>query len=117
MKLTRVVLIVPLFLAACSQDPSGVRLTRDSVPQDVKVNARVEPVFYNGKTYQVSITPSGDGAMNLSIAGMSAGQGKDATAMSSSVLHHFACKDSQKAMMSGPATFDGGAWKTSGRCG
>ena len=78
--------------------------------------ARVEPVFYNGKTYQVSFTPGADGSVGMSIVGMTAAQAKDAAALSTSTLHHFACKDTQKAVLSAAPAFDGSAWKASGRC-
>jgi hypothetical protein len=110
------VTIVPVLLSACSQDPQGVRISREAPSPDIKVAARTEPVFYNGKTYQVSITPTGDGGMNLGIAGMGAAQGKDANQLTLSTMHHFACKDSQKVMLTQPATFDGSGWRASGRC-
>ena len=108
-----------LVLSACSHEAAGVRISNDA-PAPAKPSftpqAKVEPVFYNGKTYQVSFAPQAAGSYSLSIAGMSASQIKDANALTTSTLHHFACKDSQKAVLSGAATFDGGNWISTGRC-
>ncbi len=78
--------------------------------------ARTEPVFYNGKTYQVAINPVSDGSVALNIGGMTGAQGKDANALASSTLFHFACRDSQKAQLQGQPVFDGASWKATGRC-
>ena len=103
-------------LAACSHDPEGVRIAHDALSPDVKVASHTEPVFYNGHTYQVTISPSGDGGMTLDIAGMGPNQAKDASALALSAMHHSSCKDSQKVVMTSPATFDGGSWRAAGRC-
>jgi hypothetical protein len=117
MKLNHLAALAAFTLAACSQD-NGVRLTHEepvATPAPA-VAAKVEPVFYNGKTYKVSITPNGDGTIAMKIPGMGANQEKDAAALSSNVLHHFACKDSQKAVLSAPPAFDGTGWFAAGRC-
>jgi hypothetical protein len=108
-------LIVPIVLTACSHDPGGVRISHDS-PSAPAPAARTEPVFYNGKTYQVAINPNPDGSISMNIGGMNVGQGRDATALASSTLHHFACKDSQKAVLQGQPAFDGAHWNANGSC-
>ena len=116
MKMNQLIALPVLLLAACSHEPVGVRLTQDKpVTTTPAVAAKVEPVFYNGKTYQVAFTPTGNGDATLSISGMSATQSKDAAGMAQSTFHHFACKDTQKAVMT-PTIFDGSSWKTSGHC-
>lgn len=113
-------LAAALALAACSHDAAGVRFTHDApaaAEATPAVAAKVEPVFYNGKTYKVSITPNGDGSVALKIPGMAANQEKDASALASNVLHHFACKDSEKAVLSAPPAYDGTGWFAAGRCG
>ena len=114
MKMNHLATLLTFALAACSQEPTGVRLTKD-VPSSPAPAAKVEPVFYNGKTYQVSLSPTGDGGTSLSIAGMSAAQANDAAGLGKSSFHHFACKDSQKAILSAPA-FDGTNWNATARC-
>ena len=117
MKMNRAfaLLVLTLTLTACSHEPAGVRLTKD-VPSAPAPPAKIEPVFYNGKTYQVSLSPAGDGSTSVSIAGMNAAQAKDASGLATSSFHHFACKDSQKAVLTTPA-FDGTSWHASAHCG
>jgi hypothetical protein len=107
---------VMVALAGCSHDPAGVRISHDAPSPDVNVATRTEPVFYNGKTYQVSFSPSGDGGINLAIAGMGANQVRDANEVTLSAMHHSSCKDSQRVVLTQPAAFDGGTWRASGRC-
>lgn len=108
-----------LLLAACSQDPNGIRLIQEKQAEadaNVTLKAKTEPVFYNGKTYQVSLAPQGDGRANVKITDMGPKQAKDASALATSALFHFACKDSQKAVLAAPPVFDGTAWSATGTC-
>ena len=114
MKMNHSVALLALTLAACSHEPAGVRLTKEA-PSAPAPAAKMEPVFYNGKTYQVSLSPAGDGSTALSIAGMTAAQAKDAMGLATSSFHHFACKDSQKAILTTPA-FDGAIWRALAHC-
>jgi len=117
MKLNQPMALLAFTLAACTDGAQGVRLTHDVPPTTTPaLAAKVEPVFYNGKTYKVSITPNDDGTIAMRIAGMGAGQDKDATALATSTLHHFACKDSQKAVLAAPPAFDGTGWFAAGHC-
>ena len=100
MKKCLFVAFAALMLNACSQEPTGVRVTQEAPPAAaIVVKPRTEPVFYNGKTYQVSLSPAGNGAAQISIAGMNENQKKDASGLATSALHHFTCKDSQKAVL------------------
>lgn len=114
MKMNRVMALLGLTLAACSHEAAGVRLTKD-VPSASVPAAKVEPVFYNGKTYQVSLSPEVNGNTSVSITGMSAAQTRDAAGLANSSFHHFVCKDSQKAVVTTPA-FDGTSWRASAHC-
>ncbi len=106
-----------MLLTACSQEPAGVRITQEAPPAAaITVKPKSEPIFYNGKTYQVSVAPAGNGAAQISIAGMSANQTKDASGLATSALHHFTCKDSQKAVLQAPPKFEGAIWKATGGC-
>jgi len=117
MKVNHLALFAALALAGCSQDPAGVRIAHDApVVTTPALAAKVEPVFFNGKTYQVSISPIGDGNISMSLTGMTAAQAKDAVALTTSTLHHFACKDSQRVVLQAAPAFDGSAWKSTGRC-
>ena len=117
MKMNHFVVAACLLLAACSQDPSGIRLIQEKQTEaNAAINAKTEPVFYNGKTYQVSLAPVGDGHTSVRIADMGPRQVKEATALATSALHHFACKDSQKAELAAPPAFEGTGWSASGTC-
>jgi len=106
-----------LLLAACSQDPSGIRLIQEKQAEaNTALKAKTEPVFYNGKTYQVSLAPEADGFTSVKISGMSTKQEKDASSLATSALYHFACKDSQKAVLQNAPVFVDGEWKTLGHC-
>jgi len=107
-----------LALCACSQDPAGVRLIQEpaQAPATTALKAKTEPVFYNGKTYKVSLAPVAGGNSAVNIAGMSAAQAKDANALATSALFHFACKDTQKAVLQSPPQFSDDVWHAQGHC-
>jgi hypothetical protein len=112
---------LPLALAACSQSPSSVRVTNDEPPV-AKVFAKPtaisksEPVFYNGKTYKVDLSPLAGGNYVVAVSGMTAAQQKDATGLSTSAFHHFTCKDSQETKFLSKPAFAGGQWSATVRC-
>ena len=119
MKMNHFAVTACLLLAACSQDPSGIRLVQEKQAEanaNAANSAKTEPVFYNGKTYQVSLAPAADGFSSVKIAGMSAKQERDASGLATSALFHFACKDSQKAVLQNAPVFVDGEWKTFGHC-
>lgn len=119
MKMNHFAAATCLLLAACSQDPSGIRLIQEKQAEataNVAMKAKTEPVFYNGKTYQVSLEPEGEGHARVRIADMGPRQAKDASALATSALFHFACKDSQKAVLTESPVFVDGGWKTLGHC-
>lgn len=104
-------------LTACSQSASTVRITQDdpSVKPHVPVSARSEPVFYNGHTYQVSITPRASQTI-VSIAGMTEIQSKDASGLGSSAFQHFSCRESQKVRLLTPPVYSEGVWNLAVKC-
>ena len=119
MNVSRVALSICLLLTACSQDPAGVRVINESVALASgapAIRVKTEPVFYNGKTYQVSVSPAAGGGANIGISGMAASQAKDASGLATSAFHHFSCKDSQKAVLQNSPVFDGTSWKVAARC-
>jgi hypothetical protein len=107
-------------LAACSQKDNGVRVSaekpvaKSTTPKPVK---RSEPVFYNGKTYRVNLTPEQDGVYSVAVNGMSKGQQKDAVAVATSSVRYFGCPDGKTGKLSDTPLFDNGSWKMSARCG
>ena len=113
-------IVCAALLSACGNSPSSVRITNDepAVAQPkAAARTKTEMVFYNGKTYDVSMAPAGGGAYLVSIAGMTSAQAKDANGLSTSAFHHFNCKDSQKTKVINKPTYVSGQWNITARCG
>jgi hypothetical protein len=115
-----VVLLWPL--AGCYGEPNGVRISAATsstapAPAAVVAKARSEPIFYNGKTYQLDFAPAGQGAFAMAVGGMSARQEKDAVAVATSSLRYFACPDGKTGKLTSKPAYAGGAWKMQARCG
>ena len=115
MKKNLCVVLFSLGLFGCSQEPAGIRVVAEKPNVSSGPTAKTEPVFYNGKTYQVSLAPVADGATRVSISGMSATQSRDADGLAKSSFHHFACKDTQKAVIIQPR-FINALWVTTAHC-
>lgn len=108
-------LVLPL--AACNNEANGVRIsTEKAAPAPVAMKARSEPVFYNGKTYQLDFTPADQGHFDMAVGGMTAKQEKDAVAVATSSLRYFACPDGKSGQLSSKPAYSGGAWKMRARC-
>jgi hypothetical protein len=120
--MNRTIIIAAITLSACTPSPSSVRITNNvpqapivAAPKAMKA-ARSEPVFYNGKTYKLNMSPNNAGTYDVAVIGMSPGQAKDAKAFTSTAFHHFNCKDSQRTRFIAPPTFDGTAWRSEASC-
>lgn len=104
---------IAVLLGACAAKPN-VKVTHDQGTMQTK--SRSEPVFYNGKTYQLDYDYAG-GAFDMRVSGMGPKQQKDAIAVATSSLGYFACPDGQKGQLTGTPAFEGGQWKMQARCG
>jgi hypothetical protein len=111
------ILVAALALAACSSGDNGVHITSVQPAPKPVAAGRTEPIFYNGKTYQLQFTPVDTGGYVVAISGMVATQQKDATGLTISAFHHFYCKDSQRAKIIVAPAFTGGKWNTLSQCG
>jgi hypothetical protein len=110
--------VVSLALLACSRPDAGVRVTAEKPVAPAPVaKARVEPVFYNGKTYQFRMTPRSGGLNDLSVAGMTSTQQKDAIAVATSSLRYFGCPDRKTGKLVGEPRYADAVWSMSARCG
>jgi hypothetical protein len=119
--MNRIYLICPviLALAACSESSSGVRITKaepQAAPAVVQTQAKSEPVFYNGKIYQVTLAPDPSGGYAMSVSGMQVGQQKDAVAVSTSSLRQFACKEKQSGKLLNQPTYSDNKWRMTAHC-
>jgi lipopolysaccharide export system protein LptC len=101
-------------LAACSEPQ--VRITNER-PAAKQVPARSEPVFYNGKTYQLDFSPKGSGVYDMAVSGMSAKQQKDAEAVATSSLGYFACPDGQRGKLQTKPAYSNAKWRMQAKCG
>ncbi len=109
-------LLIVVPLAACNNDANGVRVsTQTSTPAPV-AKARSEPVFYNGKTYQLDFAPDGGGSFAMAVGGMTAKQEKDAVAVATSSLRYFACPEGRTGTLTRKPAFAAGTWKMQARC-
>ncbi len=113
------VALLSLALMGCSQTDNGVRVsTEKPVPPVAPAQkARIEPIFYNGKTYQLRMVPAGGGVYDMAVAGMSAGQQKDAVAVATSSLRYFACPDGKTGKLTNQPRYTEASWRMSARCG
>ena len=113
-------LLSSLGIVACSQQPVGVRITQTSPALSVAnvVNAapRSEPVFYNGKIYQVKFAADPTGGYAFAISGMTKAQQKDAVAVSTSSLRQFACGEKQSGKLLTQPQYSEGQWRMSAHC-
>jgi hypothetical protein len=108
-----------LLLTACTREPA-VRIEEKPIAQpppkaQAKVSMRKEPIFYNGKTYQLSFG-DGQGGTLMRVAGMSAKQQKDAEAVATSSLRYFKCKDGQGSKLTNAPRYVENVWEMTARC-
>jgi hypothetical protein len=108
-----------LLLVGCTAKDTGVRVSNTKPePALVKpVAARTEPVFYNGKTYTLKFAPTEQGRYNVSVAGMSAKQQKDATNVATSAIRYFACPEGQTGKLTDQPRYTESEWRMAARCG
>ncbi len=112
-------IILLLLLTACTREPQ-VRIEEKPVAQPPakpapSVKLRKEPIFYNGKIYQLSFG-EGQGGMLMRVAGMNAKQQKDAEAVATSSLRYFKCKDGQGSKLNTAPRYVDSVWEMTARC-
>jgi hypothetical protein len=83
----------------------------------VQTKSRSEPIFYNGKTYQLDYSYAESSAsFDMRVSGMGPQQQKDAVAVATSGLRYYACLDGQNGRMAGQPSYAGGVWSLQARC-
>jgi hypothetical protein len=101
-------------LSACTSK-SKVSINRTS--QTVQTKSRSEPIFYNGKTYQLDYTyAEGQGAFDMKVSGLGPKQQQDAVNIATSSLAYFACPDGQRGRIIGQPNYVGDKWNLHARC-
>ncbi len=101
-------------LAGCKTG-STVRISSEA-PQPV-ATPRSEPIFYNGKTYQLDFRPNGSGAYDMAVSGMGPKQRKDAVNVATSSLSYYACPDGHRGRLLGEAAYADAKWRMQAKCG
>ncbi len=112
--LALMILSVAVVITGCEGGP-GARITRNK-PAPAPV-ARSEPIFYNGKTYQLDFRPGGAGIYDMTVSGMTAKQQKDAIAVATSSLGYFACPEGQRGKLTQEPVYTASKWRIQARCG
>lgn len=103
-------------LVACGESPD-VRVTRNKPASQVVMKPRSEPIFYNGKTYQLDFAPKGPNLFDMSVSGMTPKQQKDAVAVATSSLGYYACPEGQKGRLQGNPVYADAKWRMQAKCG
>ena len=104
-----------VLLGACSSK-SNVNINRTS--QTVQTKSRSEPIFYNGKTYQLDYTyGEGHGAFDMRVSGLGPKQQRDAVNIATSSLGYFACPDGQRGRIIGVPNYVDDKWAIQAKCG
>jgi hypothetical protein len=109
--------LAALALAACAQDQSHLRITASKPEAAPVLKPRSEPIFYNGKTYQLDLNPTAQGEFSLVVNGMGPKQEKDAVNLATSSLRYYACKDSQTSRLRSRPAYADGRWTMAASCG
>ena len=104
-----------ILLGGCA---SKSRVNINRISQTVQTKSRSEPIFYNGKTYQLDYTyAEGQGAFDMKVSGLGPKQQQDAVNITTSSLAYFACPDGQRGKIIGQPTYVGDRWTIQAKCG
>ncbi len=115
--------VLVALLAACAQQPPitekevGKQASR-AVKPAASGAWHSEPVIYNGRRYAVAFRRAGPHERLVRISapgrklGATKGDGRVVAQIATSAVHHFSCRDSQKARVKpGSLRPQGGTWK------
>ena len=101
-------------LAGC-KSASTVRITNEKPA--VQTAPRSEPIFYNGRTYQLDFRSGGAGIFDMAVSGMGPKQRKDAVAVATSSLGYYACPDGQRGRLQNEPAYANAKWRMQAKCG
>lgn len=110
-----VLIVLITAIAACASKPK-VEVTR-SEPQ-IQTNSRSEPIFYNGKTYQLDYEfNQGQNLFDMKVSGLGPSNKQDAINIATSALSYYSCPDSKRGRLKGSPAYNGGKWSLKASCG
>lgn len=113
----KIALVICAFalLTGCT---TGSKVTFNRGTASVQTAARSEPIFYNGKTYQLDYSYiEGQGAFDMKVSGLSPKQQQDAVNIATSGLSYFACPDGQRGKLIGMPIYVAKKWTAYAKCG
>jgi hypothetical protein len=113
----KIALVICAFalLTGCT---TGSKVTFNRGTASVQTAARSEPIFYNGKTYQLDYSYiEGQGAFDMKVSGLSPKQQQDAVNIATSGLSYFACPVGQRGKLIGMPIYVAKKWTAYAKCG
>jgi len=124
LKLIAALGLTAVTVSACLSDRPKFASVNSSAPQHEQGPARTEPLFYNGRTYQVQFRPIGAEqvyAVNVSargsVLGKTAADGRVMSEVGRNAINHFVCQKGQKAQVLDGSVQPGIAgWNMRARC-
>lgn len=124
LKLIAVLGLTAVTVSACLSDRPKLASVNSGPPQTEQEPARTEPLFYNGRTYQVQfrhMAPEQVYAVNVtargSVLGKTAADGRVMSEVGRNAINHFACQDGQKAeVLDGSVQPGIAGWNLRARC-
>ncbi len=104
-------------LAGCTTR-NKIEITRVKPAPTVQTKSRSEPIFYNGKNYQLDYTfNAAQNAFDMKVSGLGPKQQKDATNIATSSLAYYACPNGQRGKLIGTPAYVDGKWDLQAKCG
>jgi hypothetical protein len=117
MKNLIVMVLGGVLLSACTTGPK-VEITRGKSAAKVQTKSRSEPIFYNGKNYQLDYSYNeAQSAFDMKVAGLGPKQQKDATNIATSALAYYACPDGLRGKLIGAPAYVDSKWALQANCG
>ena len=115
MKKALAISVAIIALAGCSSKPK-VDVKR-SAPSEIQTTSRSEPIFYNGKTYQLDYSFNDDrNLFDMKVSGLGPNNKQDAINIATSALSYYSCPDSRRGRLQGQPVFNAGKWDVKAMC-
>jgi len=115
MKNAIVLIVLIAALGACSSK-SKVDVTRSE--PEIQTNSRSEPIFYNGKTYQLDyVFNQGQNLFDMKVGGLGPSNKQDAINIATSALGYYSCPSGKRGRLQGEPAYAGGKWDLKATCG
>lgn len=109
-------LAVMAALSACASKPK-VDVKR-SAASEIQTTSRSEPIFYNGKTYQLDYDfNQGDNRFDMKVSGLGPNNKQDAINIATSALSYYSCPDNRRGRLQGTPVYNAGKWDVKAMCG